>query len=74
MNVAIKLPCAHQPETKVRIVIGNQILNNCFIAAVKFTETGKVYYDIRVEDEENDITTWLHKIDSVFIQSDGEAE
>ena len=66
----LKLPSAHQVGATVDIDFGNsKYLKCCEIAAVKFTDQGKVLYDIHVPVEFDSITTVIKEVDGILITS-----
>jgi hypothetical protein len=64
----LKLPSAHQVGATVDVNFGNsKYLKSCEVAAVKFTDYGKVLYDVKVPVGFDDLSTVIENIDSSLI-------
>lgn len=65
----LKLPSSHQVDAIVDVNLGEKnCLRDCKVAAVKFTNYGKVLYDIDVLiDFDLDIYSLIENVDSVFV-------
>lgn len=65
----LNLPSTHQVDATVDVHLGkNNCLRNCKVAAVKFTNYGKVLYDINVlVDFDLDSYSLINNVDSLFV-------
>lgn len=64
----LTLPSAHQVGATVDVNFGNsKYLKSCKVAGVKFTDYGKVLYDIQVPVGFDDQSTVIEGIDSALV-------
>lgn len=62
-----KLPSYHQIDDNVHVLMNKQRLFGRIIS-VKFTDYGKVFYDISVQVNKDDDTE-LHDVDAMYVVS-----
>jgi hypothetical protein len=64
----LKLPSVHQIGATVDVDFGNsKYLKSCEVVAVKFTDYGKILYDVRVPVKFDDQSTVIESIDSILV-------
>ena len=64
----LKLPSAHQVGATVDVDFQNsKHLSECQVAAVKFTDNGKVLYDIRIPVGFNEDSCVIEGVDSICV-------